>query len=92
MTRSSRGLRGLLGEVGPGRQGGGLQAAPVQHFEAPVVVLGHEGAGFHEVARVDVGDAADVTHRGVVDVAADHPVGAVAEVRSLRLLGRARAF
>ncbi len=72
--RPPRRGRARAGAAPPGLP---AQGQPAHDLEPAVVVLGHEGAGFHEIARVDVGDAVDVPHGGVVDVAADHPVHGV---------------
>ena len=41
-------------------------------------MLGHRGAAFDPVAAIDVADAEIVMDDGVMDVAADHAVDAVA--------------
>jgi hypothetical protein len=43
------------------------------------MVLDDPGAGFHPVAGVDVANAEIVMHRRVMDVAADHALGLVAQ-------------
>src|ERR1700739_4554399 len=50
---------------------------PGNDFKAAVFVLRKRGAAFHPVAAVHVADAMLVADGGVVDMAADHPVGAV---------------
>ena len=52
--------------------------APADDLEAAVVVLDDGGAAFHPVAGVEVARRRDRDQRGVVDVAADHAVDAVA--------------
>src|SRR5712672_4228165 len=50
---------------------------PGDDLEPAVFVLGQRRAAFHPVAAIHVADAVLVTDGGVMDVAADHPVGAV---------------
>ena len=62
------------GATGATRRSGSVQ---VMISKLAVFVLGERGAAFHPVAAVHVADAVLVADGGVVDVAADHAVGAV---------------
>ena len=50
---------------------------PGDDLETAVLVLGERGAAFNPVAAIHVADAMFVADGGVVDMAADHAVGAV---------------
>src|ERR1700733_15034506 len=50
---------------------------PGDDFKAAVFVLGKGGAAFHPVAAIHIANAVFVADGGVVDMAADHAVGAV---------------
>src|SRR5262249_31713072 len=52
------------------------RGAPAHQFHAAVAVLDDRAAAVDPVAAVDVGDVVQRAHRGDVDVAADHAVGA----------------
>ena len=54
-----------------------LRIGPGDDFEPAVLVLDERGAAFDPVAAVHVADAVLVADRGVVDMAADHAIGAV---------------
>ena len=58
--------RGAVARIGPG-----------DDLETAVLVLGERGAALDPVAAIHVADAVLVADGGVVDVAADHAVGAV---------------
>src|SRR5580704_801494 len=84
LRSASRGLglrqfarRNVLSDVaGAPDHGPGTQLRPLQNLQPPVEVLDQGGAALDPVAVVDIGDAADLAHLGLVDVAADHPVDA----------------
>src|SRR4051812_15837124 len=56
---------------------------PVDQLEAAIGMLDEGGAAFHPIAVVHVGDAVDLAHLGVMDVAADDAV----EAAPSRLVG-----
>ena len=59
---------------------------PPNDFENPLLGLGDRRAAFDPIAGVDIDDFADLAHGGVVNMAADHPLGAV----TARLLSERR--
>src|SRR6185369_388688 len=60
------------GRENGGADGRGLQArlGPLEDLQAAVRMFDERGAALHPVAVVDVGDAVDIAHLGLVDVAA----------------------
>src|SRR5262249_6791203 len=78
LDRARCGWAGHAGRHLRQRSDTGLQIGPCDDLEMTVLMLGERRAAFHPVAAVHVADTLHVADHGIMDMAADHAVGAVA--------------
>src|SRR5690606_12479826 len=75
---------------GQNRRRTGQRIGPCDDLKPTVLMFGKRGATLHPVTAVHIADAVLAANRGVMDMAADHAVGAVTpRLAGERLLERA---